>query len=209
MLDPATKEVPVRVIVLFSTPIEDRVEDLRSRLAGSYGPSLKRNADGSVAKGADKQAILTEGAALDGVVANLASIRFDRPEDVERFATEQGVLSVRLPRAATETVAPLPAGVMAETSKDVLRASGMETLHRLGYTGSGVKVILVGTDFTGADKLIGTALPKNTRILDLTTELNPEIVPSPPDPNRVGNGTAAGAGTGPFRSRRGTRAGPH
>ena len=73
----------------------------------------------------------------------------------------------------------------------MLRASGVEALHRLGYSGSGVKVILVGSDFTGAEKLIGAGLPKRTHIVDMTNELNSEIVPSPLDPNREGNGTAA------------------
>ena len=59
----------------------------------------------------------------------------------------------------------------------LVKSSGVETLHKLGYTGAGVKVLVVGSDFTGADKLIGNGLPKKTRILDLTTELNPEIVP--------------------------------
>ncbi|HEV3438953.1 MAG TPA: hypothetical protein VG122_16420, partial [Gemmata sp.] len=68
---------------------------------------------------------------------------------------------------------------------DLLRTSGVDTLQRLGYTGSGVKVIVIGSDFTGADKLIGTSLPRKTRILDLTTELNPEIEPFPTDPNRA------------------------
>jgi hypothetical protein len=191
LLDPMAKETPVRVVVLFANPVEDRTEDLRTRLASNFGPTVKRNADGTVAKGPDGQPALTEGAALDGAVANLASIRFDKPGDVERFAAEPGVLSVRLPRLATETVLPLPAEMKAAGAKEVLKASGVETLHRLGYTGTGVKVVLIGSDFTGAEKLIGTALPKKTRVIDLTIELNAEIVPSPLDPNRTGNGTAA------------------
>ncbi|MFO0821561.1 MAG: hypothetical protein U0792_00205 [Gemmataceae bacterium] len=142
-------------------------------------------------KGGDSLPILTEGAALDGAAGNLASIRFDRPADVERFAQQPDVLSVRLPRQASETVLPIPAGGKPATAADVLNASGVEALHRLGYTGAGVKVLVVGSDFTGADKLIGKGLPKKTQFLDLTTELNPEIVPSPADPTRAGNGTAA------------------
>jgi hypothetical protein len=191
LLDPAAKERPVRVIVLFAEPVDDRVEDLRSRIAAAFGPSAKRNADGTVVKGPDGLAALTEGAALDGAVGNLAAIRFDRPADAERYAAEPGVLSVRLPRQATETIAPRPAGVKSAPAADVSKAFGVEALHRLGYTGGGVKVVLVASDFSGAEKLIGTVFPKNTRILDLTTELNADIVPSPPDPNRAGTGTAA------------------
>jgi hypothetical protein len=191
LMNPAAKETPVRVIVLFANPIEDKLEDLRNKLSGSYGPTPKRNADGTAVKGADGLPAFTDGAALDGASGNLVSIRFDRPADAERFSLEPGVLSVRLPRQATETITPLPADWKAASAKDVLAASGMQTMHRLGYTGSGVKIIVIGTDFTDADKLIGTSLPKKTRLLDLTTELNPEIVPSPPEPNRAGNGTAA------------------
>jgi hypothetical protein len=96
-----------------------------------------------------------------------------------------------LPRQASETVLPIPAGGKPAPASDVLKASGVDALHRLGYTGAGVKVLVVGSDFTGADKLIGKGLPKNTQFLDLTTELNPEIVPSPVDSTRAGNGTAA------------------
>ena len=41
-----------------------------------------------MAKGPDGQPALTEGASLDGVIGNIASIRFDRPADVERFAAD-------------------------------------------------------------------------------------------------------------------------
>jgi hypothetical protein len=191
LMNPAAKETPVRVIVLFKNAIDDQVESLRSRLAGGFGPTLKRNAEGAIIKGADGFAVLTDGASLDGVSGNLASILFDRPADAERFALEPGVLSMRLPRQAAETMTPLPADWKSVSAKDVLKASGMETMHRLGYTGTGVKVLVIGSDFTGADKLIGTALPKKTRILDLTTELNQDILPSPIDPNRAGNGLAA------------------
>jgi hypothetical protein len=54
-----------------------------------------------------------------------------------------------------------------------------------------VKVILIGSDFTGAEKLIGTALPKRTKIVDLTTELSQEILPAKPDPLRIGAGLPA------------------
>ena len=133
----------------------------------------------------------TEGATLEGAIGNLAAIRFDRPADVDRFAADPNVLTIRLPQSATETITPLPDGSKPVAAGDLLKMSGVEALHRLGYTGKGVKVLLVASDFTGAEKVIGNGLPKSTRILDLTTELNPEIMPQPRDPNRIGNGTAA------------------
>jgi hypothetical protein len=54
-----------------------------------------------------------------------------------------------------------------------------------------VKVVLIGSDFSGAEKLIGTELPKRTRIVDLTTELTPDLLPAKIDPARLGTGTAA------------------
>ena len=190
LLDPAAKETPLRVIVLFAEPIEARLEQLRTRLAGEYPATVKRNADGTAAKGVDGLPALTEGASLDGAAGNVASIRFDRPSEAERFATEPGVLSIRLMRQAAETISPL-GKLNPATAKDVLKASNVEAMHSLGYTGKGVKVIVIGSDFTGWDKLVGAGLPKKTRLLDLTTELNPDILPSPTDPNRVGNGLAA------------------
>jgi hypothetical protein len=191
LADPAAKETPVRVVVLYANRVDDQTDEIRTLLASNYGPTVRRNAEGNPLKGPDGLPALTDGATLDGVVGNLASIRFDRPAEVVRFATEPGVISVRLPRAATETITPLPAGGKVPNAGDFLKGSGVEALHKLGYTGAGVKVLVVGSDFSGAEKLIGAGLPKNTRILDLTTELNPEIVPSPSDPNRAGNGVGA------------------
>jgi hypothetical protein len=191
LVDPAAKESPVRVVALFAESAEARSDELRTQLAANYGSTVKRNAEGNPVKGPDGLPAFTEGATLDGVIGNLASIRFDRPADAERFAAEPGVISVRLPRAAGETISPIPPGTKPVANAELLKQSGVETLHKLGYSGEGVKVLVVGSDFTGADKLIGAGLPKKTRLIDLTTELNPEIVPSPADTNRAGNGTAA------------------
>lgn len=191
LADPMLKEVPLRVIVLFAEPIENRLEDLRGRLTSNFSPTVKRDADGNPLKTPDGLPALTEGAALDGAAGNLASIRFDRPADVERFAQHPDVLSIRLLRQASETMSLIPAPAKPASASGVLKASGVEAMHRLGYTGRGVKVLVIGSDFTGAEKLIGNGLPKNTRFLDLTTELNPDILPSPPDPNRAGYGTSA------------------
>jgi hypothetical protein len=191
LLDPAAKETSLRVAVLFAVPIENRIEELRTRLSAHYGPSVKRNAAGAVTKGPDGQAALTDGAALEGAIGNLGSIRFDRPGDIERFAEDAQVLTIRLSRGASETITPMPEGTKAAPAADLLKSSGVDALHRLGYTGRGVKVVLIGSDFTGAERLIGNGLPKNTRVIDMTSELNDEVVPTLADANRVGNGLAA------------------
>ncbi|HSQ57522.1 MAG TPA: hypothetical protein VLM40_17505 [Gemmata sp.] len=188
LADPALKDTPVRVVILFSAPVEDRADQIRTLLASNFGPTVKRDATGNAIIDRDGQPALTDGATLDGVIGNLASILFDRPADVSRFAAVPGVISVRLPRAAAETITPLPADAISADAGQWLKNSGAATLHKLGYTGAGVKVLVVASDFSGAEKLIGAGLPRGTRIVDLTTELNPAITPSPSDPNRAGNG---------------------
>lgn len=166
LLDPATKNSPLLVEVLFDQPITN-VPALRERLLGRYG-----------------------GAALDGVIGNVASVRVPRLDYVERLAGDPGVLGVRLARRASETVALGAAGKGAFPA-EVLATSNVNELHKLRYKGAGVKVVLVGSDFTGAEQLIGTELPKQTKIVDLTIELTPALTPAPPDPTRQGTGTAA------------------
>ena len=171
MLDPAMKDTPIRVEAVFDQRVDD-IEGLRGRVAGRY-----------------------VGASVDGVIGNVMSIRFPKPAAVETLSLEPDVVNVRLPRCASETVVPLSGG-KGVSPADALKAAGLDQLHKLGYTGSGMKVILIGSDFSGAEKLIGTELPKRTRIVDLTTELTPNLVPAKPDPTRAGSGTAAARALG-------------
>lgn len=166
LLNPAAKGAPLRVEVIFQNRIED-LEPLKTRIQGRY-----------------------TGSSLDGVIGNIVQLRLPRPELVEQLAQEPGVMGLRLPRQGAETVA-LGAGGSGVSPAEALKAARLDALHKLGYTGAGVKVVLIGSDFTGADKLIGTELPKRTRIVDLTTELSTELLPSKADPARVGTGTAA------------------
>ncbi len=185
LLDPAAKETLLYVEVIYSIPMEDRLQEIRDRLLLGFGSGLKRNADGTPVKGPEGLPVFTEGATLEGVIGNVVTIRFDRPADAERFVLEPGVLSIRLPRQATETVFPHNPNQKLASGQEVLKASGVETLQKMGYSGSGVKVIVIGSDFTGAEKLIGTALPAKTQLLDLTTELSPDISPFPSDGTRA------------------------
>jgi hypothetical protein len=166
LLDPATKDAPLRVEVVFQNRVED-MEALRALVQGRFA-----------------------GASLDGVIGNLASVRFPRASLVEILATEPSVLGVRLPRQGAETVAAVPGG-KGLLVPQALKDARLDELHKLGYTGAGVKVILIGSDFTGAEKEIGTQLPKRARIVDLTTELTPEMLPAKADPARAGTGTVA------------------
>jgi hypothetical protein len=166
LLAPPGKDVPIRAEVVFENRIDD-VEALRTLVSGRY-----------------------VGSSLDGVIGNVASIRFARQAVLESFALEPGVSYMRLPREGAETVGLAQAG-KGTAPADALAAANLDKLRALGYTGTGVKVILIASDFTGADKLIGTDLPKRTKIVDLTTELTPELFPAKADFARLGTGTAA------------------
>lgn len=158
------KNAPLRVEVVFQNRLGD-LEALRVLIAGRYA-----------------------GASLDGFIGNVASIRLPRASLAEQVANEPTVLNVRLPRQGAETIAAGGNGVLVP---QVIKDTRLGELHARGYTGAGVKVVLVGSDFSGVEKLIGTELPKRTRLIDLTTELSPDLLPAPPDPTRLGTGTIA------------------
>lgn len=189
--DPSARDTPLRVIVFFTNSIDDQVEQLRTRLLADFPPTPRRDASGKPIIGPDGLPVLTDGATLHGAIGNLASIRFDRPADVERFAMNSSVISVRTPQEAGETVVPSAANAQAPTGQEVLQSSKMNQLQQLGYAGAGVKVILIASDFTGVEKLIGNSLPAKTVLLDMTAELSPEILPLPVQPSRVGTGVSA------------------
>lgn len=166
LLDPAARDKPLRVEAIFEERIGS-LESLRTRITGRY-----------------------VGASLDGIIGNVVSVRLPRASMAEIIANEPSVVGVRLPRQGTETIVASVGG-KGVTAAEALKAARIDELHKLGYTGAGQKVVLIGSDFTGADKLIGTELPKRTTIVDLTTELSAEVLPAPADPARLGNGTAA------------------
>src|SRR5439155_8588938 len=72
-------------------------------------------------------------------------------------------------------------------NQEALRASGLDRLHQSGQRGQGVRVAIVDSDFRGWEN----QLPPGTRLLDLTAELGPDLLPEPyPDDQQ-----AVGAGT--------------
>jgi hypothetical protein len=73
----------------------------------------------------------------------------------------------------------------------MLEASRVAELHRIGYRGQGTRIAVVATEFPGVLGMVGQQLPANTRLIDLTAELNPDLLPNPADPNRPGVGTVA------------------
>lgn len=166
LLDPGAKGKPLRVEVIFQYPPDD-LQPLKTQLQGRY-----------------------VGSTIDGVIGNIVHVRLQRSELAEALSQEPGVVGLRLPRQGTETVAT-GVGAKGVTAAEALKAARIDELHKLGYTGAGAKVVLIGSDFTGAEKLIGTELPKRTKVVDLTTELSPDLIPFNADPVRVGTGVAA------------------
>ncbi|MDY3563289.1 hypothetical protein R5W23_004789 [Gemmata sp. JC673] len=166
LLAPAAKGTQLRVEVVFRDRVED-LQPLKIALRGRYS-----------------------GASVDGAIGNIVHVRLPRAELVELLAQEPGVIGLRLPRQGTETVTTGTGG-KGEAVADALKASRLDELHKRGYTGAGVKVVLIGSDFTGAEQLIGTELPRRTKVLDLTTELAPDLIPFKSDPTRVGTGVPA------------------
>ncbi len=162
----AAKNAPLRVEVIFENRITDP-DAVRTLFLGRF-----------------------PGASVDGIIGNIVHVRLPRASYVEGISQEPGVLGVRLPRQGAETIVNAATG-KSTTPAEAIKAARLDELHKRGYTGAGVKVVLIGSDFTGADKLIGTELPKRTKIIDFTTELTPELLPFPADPLRAGTGTTA------------------
>lgn len=97
------------------------------------------------------------------------------------------VESLRLPRPATAQ--PLPP---ADRPADVLAATRLDRLHQLGGRGAGIKLAVIDADFSGYEQHLGKGLPAKTRLLDLTAERNPNLLPDPPaTADFVGHGTRA------------------
>lgn len=97
---------------------------------------------------------------------------------------------VRLARPPRVAVDP---GVrVAADNARALGESGLTALHRRGFRGRGVRVVVIDGDFHGHEELISTGrLPAGTRHVDLTAQRSAELFPDPlpPDPKRLGHGT--------------------
>ena len=131
-----------------------------------------------------------DGAHLESVVGSLATIRLSKAVDADKLIQQPIVRTLRLPAQGYVTTT---AGVAADgpTLAKLQEFTRLTELHRRGYRGAGVTVVVVGADFTGAADLIGKTLPKTTRVVDLTAELSPELQPLPALPGLAGGGTQA------------------
>lgn len=168
LADPAAQDRPLRVDLILENEPREGWRDVRYRA---------RTAADDVS--------------VEGLVGLVATVRVAHGRDVFRLAELPFVRSVRLPRAGSETAVPLTAGATGPKPADVLAASRVADLHGIGYRGQGTRVAVVASEFPGVLGMIGRQLPANTRVLDLTAELNPDLLPNPADPNRPGAGTVA------------------
>ena len=85
-----------------------------------------------------------------------------------------------MPRAPAVDIDPA-IKIKGDNAKS-LAQTGLKELHERGYKGQGVRVAILDRDFRGWEKLVKEEkLPPTTRLVDLTTERNPEIYPLPYD----------------------------
>lgn len=119
-----------------------------------------------------------DGAHLEGVVGSVATIRLSKAIDADKLLLQPVVRSLRLPstgHATTRTVEAPDAPTLAKLAE----FTRLNELHKRGYRGEGVRVVVLAADFTGAADRIGKDLGPKTKILDLTAELSPDIQPLP------------------------------
>jgi hypothetical protein len=185
--DPAGHMKPLRVEIVMDRKIGGGdLENIRSRLRAQFiretvNPATKLR----------EVALPT----LEGVVGNVATIRFTHATDVERYLQEAGVVIIRLPRAAVQTAESLPAIAKTTPAAELLRATRVAAFQNLGYRGSGTRIVIVASEFPDLTTAFGTrfldkSLRTPVKYIDLTAELSPDLVPAPSSVT-VTAGTAA------------------
>ncbi|HZZ79692.1 MAG TPA: hypothetical protein VFE62_14325, partial [Gemmataceae bacterium] len=120
---------------------------------------------------------VTPGFVIEGQVGQFITgmIRLDQ---VKALAQAQLVSTIRMPRPPAVNVNP--AVVRKGDNAKVLEQSGLAELHKRGYRGKGVRIGIIDRDFRGWQTLVNKKqLPGTTRLVDLTTENDPEIYPLP------------------------------
>jgi len=98
-----------------------------------------------------------------------------------------GVATVRLPIPAAAPVA----WSAPVNPADALASTNLSRLHLQGGRGQTIRLAIVDSDFAGIQRYLGRTLPATTRVLDLTAERNPNLLPDPIPADRPGRGTLA------------------
>ncbi len=109
---------------------------------------------------------------IEGRIGSIATVKVRAAQAAELARLPQ-VLQVRLPISGEPT--RLPAGAAVDASAQ----TRLNRFHEMGFRGQGVKVAVVGGDFGGWEKLVGSRIPKGTRLVDITAARNRNVEPDP------------------------------
>ena len=125
--------------------------------------------------------------------------------NAKRLAALPLVTNIRLPQASFRLAGAT--ALLPSDNQQVLEKSGLARLHKLGKRGKlytpptihypkakerKIRLAIVDDDFTGVRELIQLKkLPADTRVVDLTIQSLPILVPAPPyqEPKQLGHGT--------------------
>jgi hypothetical protein len=121
---------------------------------------------------------------LGGVVTGLL-----RVNQANMLASLEEVSVVRLARLPLLQDAPVP--IAGADNAKALALSGLASYHVKGHRGQGVRIGIIDSDFGGYEELVKSGkLPRSTRLVDITTELNPDLYPDPTVTTKtIGHGT--------------------
>jgi hypothetical protein len=120
---------------------------------------------------------VTPGFFIEGQLGQFVTgmIRLDQ---VKALAETPMVSVIRLPRTPAVNV-DQAFKAKGDNSK-ALKLTGLSELHQRGYRGKGVRIGIIDRDFRAWEDLVKKKkLPAKTRLVDLTTESDPEIYPAP------------------------------
>jgi len=176
---------------------------LRVEVVMNYTPSEIENAWREGIRFANPTSI------IEGRLGNIVTVAVPVGEQITGIARLPFVLSIRLPRVGSFAV-PAPAKeepkkdepkekvshenkdlALAAANVEILKATRLDRYHAQGSRGTGIRVAVIDTDFTGWRKHVGKELPRDTHYVDLTAERNSAIEPEPSlvAPGNVGQGT--------------------
>src|SRR5262249_35186348 len=113
-------------------------------------------------------------AVIEGRMGPIVTLRL-RPSQAVELAKLPLVSAVRLPRPAS--VAILPPAQLPKENRAVLAATGLDSLHAMGFRGQRVRVAVVAGDFGSYEQFVGKQLPAGTRYIDFTAACEPNIEP--------------------------------
>ncbi len=155
--DPAMAQQPVRLDLILEDEPKLEWPDLRNRIRTA-----------------------ADGIAVEGVVGVVVTIRIPKTQDISKLIDVPEIRAIRLPRLGSETGTVQP-GTSGTQPSELLVSANVAALHAAGFQGDGVRVVIIGSDFSGT-------LPASARVIDYSAELNPDLIPLP-----MGMGQSVGA----------------